>query len=419
MPTRTPPAVPARRAVRAVRAVRLLALPPVVAALAAGGAACAGDPADDLVVRRDSAGVAIVESSAPRVESARAWQVDTTPLLDLTRTGDGDAHDFHGVADALRLADGSIVVADAGSHQVRRYAPDGTLRWVVGRDGEGPGEFRQLATVARFRGDSVVALDYWLGRATVIGPDGGIGRAFHPYGPRPAVERLLAVDETTLVAQVSAYERMEGNAGLFRIPAHVVAISPDGAVADTLATLHGVETFLRERGDSRPLFPRYGQVAVGAGRVVLGDADRMAFTVHAPSGAVERVVRVPAYDLTVSARQIEQERAVMLGPRPDARRRALLAMMPDPATRPAYTQLEVDATGAVWAAGFRALADTLGPTAWELFDADGRWLGATELPRTLRVLEIGEDWLLAVHPDEMDVERVQVLRLRRASGGDR
>lgn len=389
-----------------------------VAALLAGAlaaSACAGDPADDLVVRRDSAGVAIVESSAPRLESAHAWRVDTTPLLDLTRAGDGDAHVFHGVADALRLADGSIVVADAGSHQVRGYAPDGAVRWTVGRDGAGPGEFRQLSNLAPFRGDSVVAFDYGLGRATVIGPDGGVGRAFHPYGPTPAIERLLAIDDTTLVAQVSAYERMEGNAGLFRIPSHVVTISASGAVVDTIAAMHGSEIFLHATGDARPLLPRAGHLAAAGGRVYVGEAERMEFTMLSPSGRVERVVRVPAYELAVSPREIERERAVMLGPRPSSRGRALVGALPAPATRPAYAQLVVDATGAVWAANHRALADTLGPTAWELFDADGTWLGATELPRRLRVLAIGGDWVLAVHPDGMDVERVQLLPLRRGA----
>jgi hypothetical protein len=402
-----------RRIAPSIR-VTILA-PPALLACVLVASACAGDPADDLVVRRDSAGVAIVESSAPRLESVHAWRVDTAPLLDLTLTGEGDAHIFHGVADALRMADGSLVVADAGSHQVRRYAADGTLQWRVGRDGEGPGEFRQLANVARFRGDSVIAFDYWLGRATVIGPDGGVGRAFHPYGPKPAVERLLALDDTLLVAQVSAYARMEGNAGLFRIPAHVVTISAAGAVTDTVTEMHGIETFLLERGDMRPLFPRTGRIATGHGRVHVGDAERMEIEVWSPEGRVERIVRVPAYDLAISPRELERERALMLGARPSSRARELVAALPDPATRPAYAQLVVDATGAVWAAGFRALADTIGPTAWELFDADGTWLGATELPRTLRVLEIGEDWVLAVHPDEMDVERVQLLPLRRGT----
>ncbi len=387
----------------------------LLAAAIAAAAACTGDPADDLVVRRDSAGIAIVESSAPRLESAHAWRVDTVPLLDLTRSGDGDAHAFHRVADALRLPDGSIVVADAGSHQVRGYAPDGTVRWTVGREGAGPGEFRQLVGLARIRGDSVVAFDYWLGRATVIGPDGGIGRAFYPYGPKPTIERLLALDDTTFVAQVAAYERMEGSAGLFRVPSHVVTLAADGGIVDTLLTMHGEEIFLHATGNARPLLGRAGHLAAAGGRAYVGEAARMEFTVHAPSGAVERIVRVPGYDLAVTPRELEQERTYMLGPRPSSRGRALVGALPDPATRPAYAQLEVDATGAVWAAAHRALADTLGPTAWELFDAEGRWLGATELPRTLRVLEIGDDWVLAVHPDALDVERVQLLPLRRGA----
>lgn len=380
-------------------------------------AACTGDAPDARTVQRDSAGVTIVESSAPRWQATDAWRVDTTPLLDLARTGTGPNHEFYQVVDALRLADGSIVVADGGSHQVRRFSPTGDFQWALGREGDGPGEFRGFENLARFRGDSILAFDYRLGRATILDAAGQLGRSFYPVRQGPGLEELLVLDDSTLVAQLSDYEQMGGNAGLFRIPASVLMISSSGTILDTLTTIPGIETFLLPRGDTRPLFPRDGHLAAANGRAYVGSADRMEFDVYDAAGRLERIVRVPTFDLHLSPDEIQRERDFFLGPRlngnPSPRVRDIVDALPDPAARPAYDQLVVDATGAVWAAGYRAYSDSIGPTRWQVFAPDGAWLGTTELPRRLRVFEIGEDYVLGAYSDSLDVEHVQVRRLRR------
>jgi hypothetical protein len=51
------------------------------------------------------------------------------------------------------------------------------------------------------------------------------------------------------------------------------------------------------------------------------------------------------------------------------------------------------------------------PPRWIVFDSDGRWLGAVEVPPNGRVSEIGADYVLGVWRDELDVERVQMFEL--------
>jgi hypothetical protein len=338
--------------------------------------------------------------------------MDTAPALDLTRTGTGPNHEFDQVVDALHLADGSIIVADGGSHQVRRFSPTGDFQWAVGREGDGPGEFRGLANLARFRDDSIVAFDDRLGRATILSAAGQVGRSFYPYQPGLGVRNLLVIGDTAFVAQLTASEQMAGQAGLFRIPASIVTVSSTGTVRDTLATIPDIETFVFAQGDIQPLFPRHSQLATAGDSVYVGTAERLEFTVYAPTGH-ERIVRVPGHDLRLSSDEIERERDALLGPNPSPLLRNLVDQMPSPATRPAYGQLVVDATGAVWAAGFRARSDTIGPTLWQVFAPGGAWLGATELPRRLQVFEIGRDYVLGALSDSLDVQHVQLLRLRR------
>ena len=53
---------------------------------------------------RDSLGVTIVESVAPRWTEGAAWRVDEDPVVDLAESGSGDMHNFFRVWDVLRTA---------------------------------------------------------------------------------------------------------------------------------------------------------------------------------------------------------------------------------------------------------------------------------------------------------------------------
>ena len=48
-----------------------------------------------------------------------------------------------------------------------------------------------------------------------------------------------------------------------------------------------------------------------------------------------------------------------------------------------------------------------------MLDRSGRWLGDVTLPAALNILEIGPVYIVAGDRDELDVERVRVLRLRK------
>lgn len=67
------------------------------------------------VLRRDSAGIAVVESTVPAWGEREGWVVEDAPILDLAEVADDPSHEFFNVTDAARLSDGSFVVADDGS----------------------------------------------------------------------------------------------------------------------------------------------------------------------------------------------------------------------------------------------------------------------------------------------------------------
>ena len=59
----------------------------------------------------------------------------------------------------------------ANGTQIAEFGPDGRLDGVIGRAGQGPGEFEQLHTLIPGSGDTLFAPDLGQGRITMFGPD--------------------------------------------------------------------------------------------------------------------------------------------------------------------------------------------------------------------------------------------------------
>ena len=127
------------------------------------------------------------------VESATPREPDLT-LADepLVRIGIVDGpleYIFGNVTGAVRLEDGSIVVADEQSSNVRRYDANGRHLWTSGRSGEGPGEYRGLRLLRRCPGAPLTVFDWNLDRITQLDLDGNVvstrglvSAGVHPYG---------------------------------------------------------------------------------------------------------------------------------------------------------------------------------------------------------------------------------------------
>lgn len=363
----------------------------------------------------DSAGRTIATSAEPAWGSASPWVVDEVPSLDLVATGDGPDHEFFRVAELLRMPDGRIIVANAGSHEVRAYSPTGAFLTATGREGDGPGEFRDITQVDLYSGDSVVVLSR-PGRATVLDGELRYGRSFELRG---VWQRAAGQPNgTVLVTRApSPFEHLEDVGGVIRLDAPVVRHDRDGMALDTLAVVAGFEQVLVPRGDgviSASLL--YGKTLVFAASetvVAFGSAESMVFDVVDLGTLRTTSVRVPDFDLRVAEADRARQEAAYLGPEPSATRRLVLESMPRRDMRPAYTEIVIDASGYYWLAEYVGPADGEERRRWEVFDAGGRWLGGVETPSGFEVHQIGVDYLLGVHTDAFGVEHPQLLALSR------
>ena len=376
------------------------------------------------VVRRDSAGVEIVEARTRLWEewAGSRWRLDPNPITDLSDTGSGVAHEFFRVRGMLRMSNGTIVVGNGGTNEVRLYSREGRFLRTSGGSGAGPGEYRNIRMLEN-ADDTLLVLDAD-GRLTLLDPELTLVRTFQlPF--RPVSIHYLEGGEMGVQFVNPAMATHQGGSALIRQPGVLYRFDTVGRMIDSISSTSGAEEYIYVSADggrtsTRPLFGKASQVTAMNGRIFLGSADDMRVDEMAVGGDLLRSLRIPAYPLTLTDDQVRSERAAyletdlppgLLELPPFLRR--VVEELPAPSTRPAYSSLHVDPLGAIWLRPFLGRSEDDAREEWEVIAADGTWLGSVEFPAHFRVLDIEADVVLGVLTDELGIEHPQVLRLRR------
>jgi hypothetical protein len=370
-------------------------------------------------VVRDSAGVVIVENSAPVRGGAGVVVVSGAPLVEIGVLEGEEAYQLNGVAGALRLSDGRIVVANRGTSELRFYDAAGRHLRSVGGKGGGPGEFQFMGAPLRMVGDSLLVGERAASRLSLFSAAGDFLTSYAPRAPVGVLADGTLVGRRTLRAPGDRVQ-----SGLLREPEALIRQTRAGAELDTLGVVRGSERFLQieQSGGaiesiavSTPLFGRSQQLAVGPDRVYAGSADGYEIEVYRPGLGLERLIRLarPPREVTPAVVEAKKREELEAAPGAEGRRdveRRFAQLMP-PEYLPAYSELRVDALGLLWVEEYRAPGEV--EPRWQLFDPEGRWLTAVVTPERFRVLDIGEDYLLGVWRDELDVEYLRLYGLER------
>lgn len=139
-------------------------------------AACSdgGEPPPSTgTVVTDSAGVRMVANAGPLWNPGEEWRLTPEPLLSLGVVADTPlVQQFHRIEGLTRLTDGTIVVLNSGSGEVRAFDSSGRHLWSAGGLGQGPGEVSGdgWKTLQKLSGDTLL-IRSGLSRIT-RGPDG-------------------------------------------------------------------------------------------------------------------------------------------------------------------------------------------------------------------------------------------------------
>ena len=202
--------------------------------------AATGIPVLPLVVQRDSVDASISSRPCGRSGATRAYgSIDPEPVLDLALSGSGPDHEFFRIRGLKQRPDGSLVVVNRGSQQVRLYSSQGDFLGALGGPGEGPGEFRNLWRV-ELVADSAFALDSD-GRVTVVGPDMDLVRTLELPN---LVFEIHSLGDGTLLAESSVIiEPEEAGLKLVRPPTALVRFGLEGAWVDSIGVRPGRESF--------------------------------------------------------------------------------------------------------------------------------------------------------------------------------
>lgn len=377
----------------------------------------------------DSAGVALVDNP-----DTGLWP-DPAPwsFTEEFRVGGMDApvESQFGMVFSLDVDDaGRLYVLDMQAAQVSVFGPDGAWLRAFGGPGGGPGELSAQTTGVFIVGDELWVADLGNQRVTRWGLDGS---------DRPGIPLALAqgiplrwdrLGDDRVVAQLRSIQGMGMQGDTTGDP--IVTI--DGGTPTTIATLPQGASFTMQGGAARFRFfdrePLWD--AAEDGRLLSASNDRFRIEVRDAGGTLVQVVRksfeprpVTEADATRMLRAIREMMAQQGAPPAAVDQLLQGASFAD--HYPAMAQVLAGPRGSVWVQRIQTpdqiagqdeinLQD-LGSDDWDIFDAEGRYLGVLHLPEKFTPLKIDGSAVWGVQRDELDVPSVVRFRLDDASGG--
>ena len=108
------------------------------------------------------------------------------------------------ISDAKVSTSGRVCLADFSNQRIACFTSDGRLLWILGRKGEGPGEFRAVYRLALDASDTVYAFDIASSEISVISPGGKfLRRSALPIRFRQVDDVLAGPDRTLLISGIA------------------------------------------------------------------------------------------------------------------------------------------------------------------------------------------------------------------------
>lgn len=411
---------------------------PLLAALV-GGCTSSAQPSV-FFEESDSAGTTIVRSLAPRWARGEEWTVSDTPELTIGVLKGPEEYQLVDVSAAATRSDGSVVVVDRGARVVRLYNAEGEFLRLLGGPGSGPGEFMDPGRVLVAEGDSVLVWDQPAYRITRFSPTGElsgvqtvdlavVATVVDPPMYPGAMVPLL--DGTVLVRLVEKPVIEKGGKaggfviqypeGSFRRPSGALRVSPDLTVVDTLMFFSDAEQITVEAPWGpwalTPAAPKQTYVAhLGDPlRICVGDSETPEVSCFGPDGK-RTVLRWTGDSRPVTDEEVvawQEARVRELGEKlSEGQVREILALVPIPTQRPHYSGIHLDLVGNLWVEVEPSRRQGSRLHDYLVFDQAGALLGTVSLP-SLRVLEIGADYVMGVQLDELEVQYLRVFALRK------
>lgn len=413
----------------ATRSLSLLA-----AAVLAAGCDAAPAPGDGPTVR-DSAGIRLVQTTP-----APAWGPDDGWYVERVLSSEASGAELGFVSDATLGPDGRVYALDMLAQAVTVLDPGGTPVATLAGPGEGPGELgkgvRSLVLVPGEDGPEL-----WIPDPSGLGVE-RFDTAGAALGSLPLASAKGIPDVWRRGADGALYarsvEHTQAGDGSWKRKDLLSRVSPEtGAEGRSRVVLDSVAAFTYAMDDLQKAPGTGLPPVVNAPTWTVLDDGTVAWTairdtdvrLLAPDGTQARLrreswrPREPSEGeeraLQLLAVESLRMQGAPLGPDADIPFEPMTWL-------PVLTDLRAGPEGTLWVQALGSARDVHpmnlntgaepfgwgGPT-WEVFDAEGRYLGPVELPARFRVTEFRGDRIVGVRYDELFVDHVEVLEIVR------
>ncbi len=367
-------------------------------------------------------------STSPRWKKETRWRLSESPVLEIGKQTSDSLQLFNDITALLPLTDGRIVVANQKPLVVRVYSANGEYINDVGRRGMGPGEYKYFECVFRVPGDSILVATF-AGKAMVFASDGQHGRAVvlakppRDYGefamtgfaPIP----IASFGDGTFLTTATVTPVLGAGAGA--APNAILVDSMEfhhysaaGARLNSLGVFDHLEWSIGSEVFRIPSPERV--FATGRNRLYTGNGASFEILAVATDGMLKEIFRIgtPAVPFTSDSISKRRGEAVSAAATPERRfeieKRYSVSYPRD--SLPRFRQLIAPEDGGVWAQEY----PTVAINRWYVFDSDGSWLGALELPPRFSLKAVAGDLAYGVALDADDVESIRVYRIIKSGG---
>jgi streptogramin lyase len=326
------------------------------------------------------------------------------------------------------LRGGGVLVADGAESRLVRLSPDLSRATVIGREGQGPDEYRQPDGLFALPGDSTLMTDLGNGRLAVLSPDGSIVRTAPIARDGTDGGMLLVLPQGTDAEGGVWFTTRAGPGMRLEDSLQVRRLDPMTGAIETVARLApppmrrssgGGGDRQEERVMPIPFGPEDAW-AVGPGGLAIVRAEPYRLVRVRPDGAQ---VTGPEIDWDpVQVRRADREEWL------NALSGGLMVMVTEengvrntnfsrggrppgldidafewPETKPAFAPrgTYVDFAGRVWVQRY---VEAGAPSLYDVFGPDGRLSGQVELPEGRRLVGFSRDHVYLARTDELDFQ---------------
>lgn len=379
----------------------------------------AGDEDTPGFSRADSADVELLVSSPGDAPATVGWTIGTEPAVVYRGTAT-DRIEWYRIDAATRLPNGSVVALDAGLHQLFYLSAEGEVLTRAGREGDGPGEFRDPAGLAVLPGDTVLVYVRGSRRFSLFDDEGAWleDRSLEEVdalGPLQNYRLADAADGSATLTALGWWVPADLESGDRALDNPVLRYGTDGAFEGEVAEPNTMWLYASGGSVHARVFGTARVSVASAGRVYVRDHENYEIRVYGPSGELDRIHRLVRARRPVASGDLGRyrDRLKMDIENPGVLERVLKGLDERPVADsfPSLEEHLIDERGDIWVTEYAPPWEERRTTA--VFAADGPWLGTIELPADVRPLEIGDDYVLGVHTDELDVQRLVLYDLER------